>query len=279
LAIGCFANAVLWNSSYGDGSTYHRLWIWGGRYEIVLNGGDLVLKGAPAAGASPAEVEARGLAEALQNNELEWIPRPDFSPRSPYNDDVGPPDGMTVAFTVVPRGPHARRLAEMNADETTVALLDALENPSSFAAAHVLLRRREDPTGYARTDWVPEEVKSALADGRPTPLTVHCSAELAVRAVVLPGHADVSIDASQLAPTRDYWRDRLYPTKGRMSVLWLSIAMGAAPVAWFVTAVRRAIRKERWSTLGLCEVCGYDVRSCGTRCSECGNPLRTPEPK
>ena len=45
----------------------------------------------------------------------------------------------------------------------------------------------------------------------------------------------------------------------------------ALPACWLIS--RQAWRRRSRTAHGLCPTCGYDVRACAERCSECGEPL------
>ncbi|HEX2973516.1 MAG TPA: hypothetical protein VHP11_14370 [Tepidisphaeraceae bacterium] len=54
---------------------------------------------------------------------------------------------------------------------------------------------------------------------------------------------------------------------------WLLIAMfSVLPASWFMRTRRDRLRRIR---LGLCRVCGYDLRANRERCPECGKPIST----
>jgi hypothetical protein len=50
-----------------------------------------------------------------------------------------------------------------------------------------------------------------------------------------------------------------------------TLVVGLFWAVWIVRAVRRDLARHR---NGLCMKCGYDLRHCLDRCSECGEPMR-----
>ncbi len=72
----------------------------------------------------------------------------------------------------------------------------------------------------------------------------------------------------------DSWRDddgRVYRSWEVKFPYWPLVALTAACPAWVVA---RAVRTRRRRERGLCEQCGYDVRSTPDRCPECGTPVK-----
>jgi hypothetical protein len=84
------------------------------------------------------------------------------------------------------------------------------------------------------------------------------------------------------------WRTELYPNIGGYRPLsvptpWLIMA-GYVPCGIWVGLRLRSLvlllhrcycklRSRRRRRIGLCPACGYDIRACAGRCSECGEPL------
>jgi hypothetical protein len=51
---------------------------------------------------------------------------------------------------------------------------------------------------------------------------------------------------------------------------WFLVLLTAVPT---ILAARRALRRRRWMRLGLCMVCGYDIRASTSQCPECGSAI------
>ncbi|HEX4795146.1 MAG TPA: hypothetical protein VH370_15230 [Humisphaera sp.] len=52
---------------------------------------------------------------------------------------------------------------------------------------------------------------------------------------------------------------------------WFLVLLTAVPT---IVAGRSAIRRRRWRRLGLCMVCGYDIRASTSLCPECGSSIQ-----
>ena len=58
---------------------------------------------------------------------------------------------------------------------------------------------------------------------------------------------------------------------------WPVIAFGLPPIAWLFT-LRPLLTRRRRRRLGLCVVCGYDLKASAGRCPECGAAIDHPRP-
>lgn len=151
-------------------------------------------------------------------------------------------------------------------------LVDALEKPDQFAAAHTMLNRQG--FGYVGSYTPPEKVGQTLRwnqGGLPVELDLSRSEKLDWNVISSgyrlrhPGSA-VRIDPALHTTIRDQWHLLLHiPLK---TVPYWPFAVAAA----VLPAARAASKLKRWrdARLGLCLHCGYDLRASPDRCPECG---------
>lgn len=65
------------------------------------------------------------------------------------------------------------------------------------------------------------------------------------------------------------------PTSYFWVLQWAMGAFGVYMMVWAVVDIRRTWQKRRRRALGLCVVCGYDLRASAERCPECGTEIAT----
>ncbi|HEY8665719.1 MAG TPA: hypothetical protein VIL86_03595 [Tepidisphaeraceae bacterium] len=66
---------------------------------------------------------------------------------------------------------------------------------------------------------------------------------------------------------------------GALTPYWLVVALTAPlPLLWAASNIFNARERRRLARVGLCPVCGYDLRATPARCPECGTPAPSPPP-
>jgi hypothetical protein len=160
-------------------------------------------------------------------------------------------------------------------------LLEALEDPDKFIAAHVLLVRQTTPS--ARIDlWLPARFQDGVytfdLHGLPIRLPPPDEKRNYTRRgppsalfwlYSFNGERPARADTTQFPALRDHWHVVLGPYI-LVIPYWVTIILaGILPVRWAVYRVRSLIRRRQ----NRCPHCGYDVRASIGCCPECGTSI------
>jgi len=166
-------------------------------------------------------------------------------------------------------------------------MLEALEDPRRFIAAHLWLTRQVFPdtakveSGSADTNPMVCNFNSLRVEVKPptlpSPAKIRADEEHGERKSVLHlacRPEDVRIDLSQLPAIRRQWHDRF--DEPIFSIpYWVPVCIFMVfPIAWIARRWRRSRLVSR-RRAGLCLNCGYDLRASSDCCSECGKPIDT----
>jgi hypothetical protein len=150
-------------------------------------------------------------------------------------------------------------------------LLRALDDPSKFVAAHLLLRARlefwtqsieQRPDGSAlySADGLVFEVRPVRDNMRVTDVPAD------EKAVV----CNATVDDTQLPAIRAQWHRRLDVPVRSIPCSGLVAGLLVVPAARCAVLVGRRLRARSLRRRSLCGGCGYDLRATPERCPECG---------
>ena len=260
---------VLWHRGHDTTRRDQLSWRLGkARYTLRSEPGRLVLRAPPPRGAqdSLAAASCRG----LSNDHVTWH----VSIRT-WADQ--PPDAGPSWPIVADNQERRSDLYNLDLASTARPLLEALEDPSRFAAAHVILTKQFRARPSPKSAVIGNNVRIIYAGMDTTLVGVipkppawtnpKYPAMMGFQKLRLNGPPQVRIDPEQLPRIRDQWHNALSrPVIQVPHAVLLLALLGPIALAWGRRYWWRTIARRK----GLCLNCGYDMRSSPERCPECG---------
>jgi hypothetical protein len=273
----CAAGA--WVISYGPASADPPSFrFWGARYTLRNERGVVRVLGPPSHPqlASPA---AWDFVAHLSNDQLSW----NVSYQTIFPQRFGSDPKWFPGATTQGSG--------LNNADLLRPLLEALEDPKRFAAAHLWLDNRFN-TVRTWSQRIDRDHLVAGYDGlevtlRPSmllrdraTLEAECRrnqkrGDIAALSELCAGPDALQISPEQLPKLRRLWHDRL-DVQVLAIANWVLVTLPIVPLAISAMRFWRSRVMRAAQARGCCPVCGYDLRSGHERCPECGSP--TPNP-
>ncbi|MDB5320374.1 MAG: hypothetical protein JWN40_2005 [Phycisphaerales bacterium] len=256
----CIATLLLWVASYQRQGILVRRAL-GTPHTFAVEAGTISVRRQPT-GTNVTDT-ARLRVSYLHNADLSWT-----IGRARDGSNVFEPH-------LTNRSTWANFAARLPSADYEAALLEALDDPSRFAAAHVALAnaratparrataKSQQPGGPAGETYIDldglvlrmpanvldyDEISRRYTSGQPMPLT---------------------IDPTSQARLRRLWNGRLAEPAASLACRWLVLPLLILPGAWGWSYVSRT-RRAKLRRQGRCPSCGYDLRATPDRCPECG---------
>jgi hypothetical protein len=249
----CIGAIVLWVRSNGGRGDQWWLAAGPGTAGLLLTSesGRLNLIGPPEPG--PHDTAVRAEIARLGNERMFFTPLDE-----PSGDDaLAVMDPMTCAYDSTMSGMAARDILR--------PLVDMLDDPDRFMAAHFVLGRRiEQPRVATTLSW-----KNVYGD-RDVPYRAH------YRDLEISGEWNVEgtsrlwADPGQIPTIRSHWYRQLGVVHGTIWHGWAVAAFGLLPAGWIAVRARQRAICGRRRRGNLCLTCGYDLRATPAGCPECG---------
>jgi hypothetical protein len=251
------AALILWHRSYrqSDRLAFHA---YHSRITLRSSRGRLQMLTPPS---NHAGRQASELASRLRNRDIRWDLKTEKAYEFPANAKA-----PTYSLSISPRAAEGSAGADLLKLGTAAhaLLLRAMDDPSQFGAAHVLLTL----IGGKRHSF------AVISDSHIALDTMNAATPVNIDglAVVLH-HPDfdygldaVDIDPAQLPKLRDSWHAKLDVQVVSVSYGWIAIVMLLIPANRIASIGRRRWRLHRKR----CPACGYDLRATPNQCPECG---------